>query len=181
MGFQPRFFSTSPCKRATTSTTLFTNSRTPKQNYYVLSGIMKFCIESTVMDAAVSTEQHISKWIYEITEVQEIYISRLELQRWSLEFVISFSKVYILDWGLANSLWDHVIQISTRLMNFQYIFLPNYEKLNLFWKHLLPIIKYLLSRNSYVCPIWLLYLTLTRPELTEKKYNVHVCYSVIEF
>jgi hypothetical protein len=32
--------------------------------------------------------------------MDEIYISRLELQRWSLEFVISFSKIYILDLGV---------------------------------------------------------------------------------
>jgi hypothetical protein len=29
--------------------------------------------------------------------VVEIHISRLKLQRWSLEFVISFSKLYIYD------------------------------------------------------------------------------------
>ncbi len=66
-------------------------------------------------------EQHISKCNYEISEVQEIHISRLELQRWSLEFVISFSKVYICDWdvGLGNSFWDHVILISIRQIDFQ--------------------------------------------------------------
>ncbi len=26
---------------------------------------------------------------------------------------------------------------------------------NLLWKHSLPLIKYLFSRNSYVCPIWI--------------------------
>jgi hypothetical protein len=43
-------------------------------------------------------EQLISKLNY---VVQEIHLSRLELQRWSLEFVISFSKVYILDIGVG--------------------------------------------------------------------------------
>jgi hypothetical protein len=38
-------------------------------------------------------EQHISKRNYEITLVQEIHISRLQLQRWPLEFVIPFLKV----------------------------------------------------------------------------------------
>jgi hypothetical protein len=38
-------------------------------------------------------KRDISKRNYKITVVQEIHISRLELQRWSLEFVISFSKV----------------------------------------------------------------------------------------
>jgi len=44
--------------------------------------------------------------------------------QWSLEFVFSFSKIYILDleWGLANSFWDHVNQISFRLMSFQDIY-----------------------------------------------------------
>jgi hypothetical protein len=32
--------------------------------------------------------------------MEEINISGLELQRWSLEFVISFSKIYILDLGV---------------------------------------------------------------------------------
>jgi hypothetical protein len=45
-------------------------------------------------------EQHISKCNYEISEVWEIHISRLELQKWSLEFVISSSKGYICDLGL---------------------------------------------------------------------------------
>jgi hypothetical protein len=67
-------------------------------------------------------EQHISKRNYEIIVVQEIHISRLELQSLSLEIVISFSKEYI--WNLANSFCNqnHVIQISIRQMNFQYIF-----------------------------------------------------------
>jgi hypothetical protein len=47
-------------------------------------------------------EQNISKQNYEITEVQEIHIFRLELQRWPLEFVISFFKVYIWDLGLRS-------------------------------------------------------------------------------
>jgi hypothetical protein len=43
--------------------------------------------------------------------VYEIHISRLELQRWHLEFAISFSKTYIWDLGLrlADSFWDHVV------------------------------------------------------------------------
>jgi hypothetical protein len=45
-------------------------------------------------------EQHISKRNYEITVVQEIHIFRLELQRWPLQFIISFSKVYVWDLGL---------------------------------------------------------------------------------
>jgi hypothetical protein len=37
---------------------------------------------------------------YEIKVVQEIHLSRLKLQRQSLEFFISFSKVYICYLGL---------------------------------------------------------------------------------
>jgi hypothetical protein len=43
-----------------------------------------------------------------------------------LEFVIAFTKVYIWDLGfrLANFFWDHVIKISIRQMNIQYIVFP---------------------------------------------------------
>jgi hypothetical protein len=53
---------------------------------------MIFC---TVLDAAIQLrEHHISKRNYEISVVQKIHISKLEIKRWSLEFVIFFSKVY---------------------------------------------------------------------------------------
>ncbi len=68
-------------------------------------------------------ENHISKRNYEISLVQAVHISWLELQRWSFEFVIFFSKVYI---------WDLGIQISIRQKNFQYIFSPKYEKIKSF-------------------------------------------------
>ncbi len=50
-------------------------------------------------------EQHISEQDYEIPAVQVIHNYRLEPQRWSLEFVISYSKVFIWDLALmlANS------------------------------------------------------------------------------
>jgi hypothetical protein len=49
--------------------------------------------------------QHISKQDYEISAVQKIHNYRLEPQRWSLEFVISYSEVFIWDLALrlANS------------------------------------------------------------------------------
>ncbi len=53
-------------------------------------------------------------YAFSYTIVQEIHIFRLEQQRWSLESVISFSKVCIWDLGLANSNCNHVIQISIR-------------------------------------------------------------------
>jgi hypothetical protein len=50
-----------------------------------------------------SRERYSTRNYYEISVIQEIQISRLELQRGSLEFVISFSKVYIWDRGLGTS------------------------------------------------------------------------------
>ncbi len=44
----------------------------------------------------------------------EIYISILELKRWSLEFVMLKYIFGNLEEGLAKSLWDHVIQIILR-------------------------------------------------------------------
>jgi hypothetical protein len=38
---------------------------------------------------------------FEITVVKEIHVSKLEIQRWSLEFVLFFSKLYI--WDLEKS------------------------------------------------------------------------------
>ncbi len=52
--------------------------------------------------------------------LQEIHISKLEL----LKFIVE-----IWDRGLANSFWDHVIQISITQINFQCIF-SQLEKLN---------------------------------------------------
>ncbi len=72
-----------------------------------------FCLELWCsVGTAVSIGNNIfPKWNYEIAVVQENHISRLDLQRWPLEFLIYFSKVYIWDLGLdfANSFWDHVI------------------------------------------------------------------------
>ncbi len=56
----------------------------------------------------------------------------------------------ILDWGLLNSFWDHVIQISiTRQMNFQYR-VSQLCKVKIFCGNIS-----LLLRNSYECPIWI--------------------------
>jgi hypothetical protein len=51
-----------------------------------------------------------------------------------LKYIFGFR---ILDLGLANSFWDHVIQISIRLVNFQFVFL-NYEKLKSFVETFTP-------------------------------------------
>ncbi len=52
-------------------------------------------------------ELHIFLWNYEITVVQESYISKLELQKWFREFVFSFLKHTFVIWdsGLVF-LWD---------------------------------------------------------------------------
>ncbi len=72
-----------------------------------------FCLElwypgekySSVLDAAIQLSAFENKIfpnkIMTWHVKQEIYISSLELQRWSLEFINSISKVYICDrdWG----------------------------------------------------------------------------------
>jgi hypothetical protein len=55
-----------------------------------------FCLEPF---SCQHKEQHSPEQDNEISVVEEIHISRLEPQRWSIEIVISFSKVYI--WDLA--------------------------------------------------------------------------------
>jgi hypothetical protein len=66
---------------------------------YFRNRTVMFCLELCSHSAVSNREQHISKHKYEILIVQEIHISRLELRRLSLEFVISFYKVCILDFG----------------------------------------------------------------------------------
>ncbi len=64
--------------------------------------------------------------------MEEISISWLEIQRCSLEFIISFCKIYISKW------W--IFKMYSQLL----------ESKNLFWKHLLLKIKFLIFRNGYV-------------------------------
>jgi hypothetical protein len=66
---------------------------------------MIFCREvpvCSVLDAAYR-EHHISKWNYEITEVQFIHISSLGTTKMAprICYFISISKVYIWDLGLS--------------------------------------------------------------------------------
>jgi len=98
---------------------------------YFQNRIIMFCLElwysaENKMQSfgCQQREQHVFKWNYEITVVQEIHISRLELQILTLEFVIHFLKNIfgIWDRGLASSFSDHVIQISVRQTHFQFIF-----------------------------------------------------------
>ncbi len=64
--------------------------------------------------------------------------------RFQSSFHISFWDFIcgIKNWGMASFFWNHVIQISISK--------------NLYWKHLLLIIKYLLLRNSFVSSVWIL-------------------------
>jgi hypothetical protein len=107
-----------------------------------LSGIMMFC---ELQDAAIQLlyqqrEQHISEQDKEISVVEEIHISRLESQRWSLEFVISFSKVYI--WDLTLRFGYFFLESCNSNLNwkdeFSVIYFLNYEKLKSFLKKLYP-------------------------------------------
>jgi hypothetical protein len=61
-------------------------------------------------------EEHISKRNYEITVVQRFIFPDKNYKDGTLGFVACFSKVYLWDWGLANSFWD---QISIRQTNCQ--------------------------------------------------------------
>jgi hypothetical protein len=86
--------------------------------------------------------------------MEEIHISGLELQRWPLELVISSSEIFLLGFGsevsLANSFWDHEIQILFRVMNFQDIYVfPTLKSKNIFLKHLPQKIKFLFCSNSF--------------------------------
>ncbi len=96
-----------------------------KRSNNVMSWIMIFCREVVSILGKTHFQQN-----YVISELQEIYISRLELQRSPLAFVISFSEVQyifgILDWGLASSFWNYEIQISLKKINFSIYFSNNY-------------------------------------------------------
>ncbi len=104
-------------------------------------------------------EQHIFK--IQIRIAQEIHISRLKLQRWSSEFVLFPFHKYIFgicEWGLANFFkdQDHVIQISIRQLNFQYIFLfSQLWILKTFCGYIYSLQSntYFRGINRYVCPI----------------------------
>jgi hypothetical protein len=131
--------------------------------------VEKYCMSYYMQPVSCQHwEQHISNQSYEISVVQEYRSTyfQLELHRWCLEFVISFFKVHIWDWGLAYSFWDHVIHISIRRMNFQYIFSRLWKVKN-FCGNIHSIL-----RNIYFGGIVMyvqygfLYLYLTRPKLT---------------
>ncbi len=105
-----------------------------------------YAVEKYPTRSSNSTENNIfSKGLtYEITVVQKIQFSRLEL-RTRLPF-LKYILFGIWDWGLANSFWDHVIQISIRQMNFHYIF-SQLWKVNSFVKTFTPKNQMLVSEE----------------------------------
>ncbi len=129
---------------------------------------MLFCREllyySRFSYSAVNIENNIfpngiMKLITSSNLIEEIYISPLEIKNGPInpKYVVSFSKIYIwdLDWGFANSFWDHVIQILFRVMHFQLICFQLWKVKKHFWNSLHLKIKFLFSMNSYVCPMWI--------------------------
>ncbi len=64
--------------------------------------------------------------------MEEIYISRLELQRWFLEFIISFLRYIfrIWAWGLANSWGSSDLVCSDEFSGYTY-FIPNQWKIKI--------------------------------------------------
>jgi hypothetical protein len=94
---------------------------------------------------------------YEIWAVLEILISSLELKRWSLEFVISFPKVYVwnleLTFGLfilgsCNSNLKQTDEFSIFIFSTIKIKKILYETLTTYNQHLF-------SRIRHLCVIWI--------------------------
>ncbi len=84
---------------------------------FILDSHQPFICTCTVVDAAIQ-----EWWNYSSNLMEDIYISGLELQRWSLEFVIQLSKIKYLGLGFEVWLipfWDHAIHISFRVMHLQ--------------------------------------------------------------
>ncbi len=72
-----------------------------------------------------------------------------------------FPLLYILELGLANFFWDHVIQISIRQMDFKYIF-PKYEKLEFFVETFAPYNQILIFQEKLcMSNIFFIFLILT--------------------
>jgi hypothetical protein len=102
---------------------------------YLQSIIIIFCLECMIFwiekystrfshfDVSMRTIYFQRKYVIGCTVIilWRICISGLELQRWSVEFVISFLKIHV--WDLRGRFgyflfWGHVIQIFCRVMNF---------------------------------------------------------------
>jgi hypothetical protein len=131
---------------------------------------MKFCTEVQYKMQPINCqhrEQYISKK-ESSNLIEKIYISGLELQRWSLEFVIFFSKVPGTYLVFRSEVWliPLGIQILFRVMNFQNIF-PTMKRRNRF-RNILNI-KLLFLRNGYVYHKWLF---IFETNSTQKIYSV---------
>ncbi len=128
-------------KKISPSFTSNINKIYPKQNYYVTIFCWEVHNHSTVhrcIHSAVIIGNNIfRKRNYEITVVQEIHISRLELQRWSLEFVFSFLGFGILRFdcfclGSCNP------NLNLDRCIFSIYFLKYLNISHLLWERLLP-------------------------------------------
>jgi hypothetical protein len=75
---------------------------------------------------------------------------------------------------VVNSFWDHVIQISIRQMNFQYISLnlPNYEKLKSFVNTITPYNQTFIFEEQY-CNVWPMWTFIFENDQAQI-YSVHV-------
>ncbi len=111
------------------------------QTYNIPTGIIIFRREVQHYVDAETIYFRKTLWSYSSYLMEETYISGLEIQQQSLEFFISFSKIYIFERGLAISFWVHVFHISSRVINFQdiYFTISNCEKWASFLENQIPI------------------------------------------
>ncbi len=92
-----------------------------------------------------------------------------------------FSKVYIWDLGFGIEVWliPFGIMQSKLKINFQYIFSQQRKVEFFLWKHSLYILKYLFSRNSYVCPIWIFIFDTDQSQINSVLYHIFALQKVI--
>jgi len=97
-------------------------------------------------------------------------ISKSDRKEWQSLVVLNGTKIFlngtnisffificgILNRGVANSFWNHVIQISSRQMYFQDIYVfQSVKSKSIYWKYLLLKIKYIFLRDSFLCTRWI--------------------------
>ena len=88
--------------------------------------------------------------------------SKSDRQEWQSLEVLNGTNISILKFicgilnrGMANSFWNHIIQISSRQIDFQDIY-TNLWKVKIFSGNIYSFkIKYIFLRDSYVCPRWI--------------------------
>jgi hypothetical protein len=74
----------------------FSQAKFPIINLKLCYSLEKYSPVDAAIQLSAYRKKHVSKWNYEImySSTGDSY-SRLEMQRWPSEFVISFSNVYI--------------------------------------------------------------------------------------